>query len=1010
MLESLKRTILLVEDEIILAMTEKMQLENFGYAVKTVNTGEKAVEVVNNDPEIDLVLMDINLGNGIDGTEAAGIILKDHDIPIVFVSSHSEREVVEKTEKITSYGYVVKNLSITVLDASIKMAFKLFEAKQAMKSSSKKDHESAQLLENIMQSFPGIIFWKDKNYVYRGCNLALAQSAGFESIKGIIGKSDYDMPWGKFEGEKYREADRIVLEKSIPKMHILETLHNSNDSITWLDTSKVPLFDTEGNVSGLLGVSLDVTESKILEEARRESEEKYRLLHESAGIGIGYYSADGIVLSYNTLAAKHMGGAPEDFVGKSIFDLFSKADAEAYLDRIKSASICEMPGVYEDKVPLPNGDMYFLSTFTRITDSNGHILGIQIISQDITALKNTENRLQQKNEEYEAVNEELRSTTEELQSQNEELIVSEQLLRQSEIRLLQAERVAKIGNWTLQLATKTIIASSGADAIYGIDFQRVPLAEVQNIPLSEYRPILDKALSDLIANNTPYDLEFKIRRPSDGKIVDIHSVATFDKKTNTVFGVIQDVSDFKRELSWNAVLTSRVALAMDSANMAWWEMDIPTGTVVFDKKKTDMLGYQAEDFKSYKDFMALVHPEDSEKAMNSMRNHFSGIADKYETEYRIRSKTGTYKWFYDIGSITVRDANGNPIKVVGIVIDISERKKSEEALLTSEARFRSYFEMPLHGYAIISPEKGWLFINDRLCSMLGYSREEMLNKTWLEMTYSDDIAEDVDKYNRMVSGEIDQYSMHKRYIRKDGSIIWASIAVGCVRNLDGLVDHVVAIIEDITDQKRAEKYITTLLSEKELLLKEVHHRIKNNMNIVSSLLSLQAQAIKEPSAVSALQEAKSKVQSMSILYDKLYRSVDYTELSIKEYLTTLVEEVIANFPNNQNVKIEEDLEDFMLDAKRVQTIGIIINELLTNIMKDAFPGQKAGLITVSLTKVNGHVTISVKDDGVGMPESVSFENSTGFGLQLVHGLTQQLHGTIQIERGNGTKVVLEFDV
>ena len=128
-----KRTLLLVEDEAILAMTEKMSLEQYGYSVITVNTGEKAIEIMKTSPGISLILMDIDLGKGIDGTEAASIIQRDHDIPIIFVSSHCEREIVEKAEKITSYGYVVKSSSITVLDASIKMAFKLFEAKNVYK-------------------------------------------------------------------------------------------------------------------------------------------------------------------------------------------------------------------------------------------------------------------------------------------------------------------------------------------------------------------------------------------------------------------------------------------------------------------------------------------------------------------------------------------------------------------------------------------------------------------------------------------------------------------------------------------------------------------------------------------------------------------------------------------------------------------------------------------------------------------------------------------------------------
>ncbi|MEI6613989.1 MAG: response regulator, partial [Chrysiogenales bacterium] len=124
-----QKTILLVEDEVFIAMAEMSTLENFGYSVITANSGEEAVAIVAKTPGIDLILMDINLGAGIDGTEAAVLILKQRDIPVVFLSSHIEPEIVAKTEKITSYGYVVKASSSTVLDASIKMAFKLFEAK-----------------------------------------------------------------------------------------------------------------------------------------------------------------------------------------------------------------------------------------------------------------------------------------------------------------------------------------------------------------------------------------------------------------------------------------------------------------------------------------------------------------------------------------------------------------------------------------------------------------------------------------------------------------------------------------------------------------------------------------------------------------------------------------------------------------------------------------------------------------------------------------------------------------
>ena len=154
-----QKNILLVEDDALIALGQKSQLENYGYHVELVNSGEKAVEKMRENPAVDLILMDINLGKGMDGTQAAGIILKDHEIPIVFLSSHTEPEIVEKTEKITSYGYVVKDSGTTVLDASIKMAFNLFTANQ-------KQRESENRLEDIIFSSSDWVWEVDRNGVY----------------------------------------------------------------------------------------------------------------------------------------------------------------------------------------------------------------------------------------------------------------------------------------------------------------------------------------------------------------------------------------------------------------------------------------------------------------------------------------------------------------------------------------------------------------------------------------------------------------------------------------------------------------------------------------------------------------------------------------------------------------------------------------------------------------------------------------------------------------------------
>jgi PAS domain S-box-containing protein len=148
---------------------------------------------------------------------------------------------------------------------------------------------------------------------------------------------------------------------------------------------------------------------------------------------------------------------------------------------------------------------------------------------------------------------------------------------------------------------------------------------------------------------------------------------------------------------------------------------------------------------------------------------------------------------------------GKPLRLAGFTMDITKAKLAEEALRESEARFRSYFELPLIGIAITSPEKRWIEVNDQICSMMGYSREELLRTTWSELTHPEDLVADVEQFNQVLAGHIDSYSMDKRFIRKNGEVLWASIAVGCVRDSGGMVKYIVALGLDITERKRAEE-------------------------------------------------------------------------------------------------------------------------------------------------------------------------------------------------------------
>jgi two-component sensor histidine kinase len=217
------------------------------------------------------------------------------------------------------------------------------------------------------------------------------------------------------------------------------------------------------------------------------------------------------------------------------------------------------------------------------------------------------------------------------------------------------------------------------------------------------------------------------------------------------------------------------------------------------------------------------------------------------------------------------------------------------------------------------------------------------------------------------------------------------------------------LISDIQVRQQAEEEIKRQLAEKEILLKEVHHRIKNNIASVGGLISLRLQAISNPAAVAVLQDALSRVNSMRVLYDMLLLSEGYKDVSVGNFVASLADQVVALFPGNTKITIDKHVADFHLDPKRLFPLGIIINELLTNIMKYAFINRESGLIKISLTYVDSHVMLSIQDDGNGLPDGFDIKESKGFGLMLVKMLSQQLGGSFSMENHTGTRCKIEFN-
>ena len=244
--------------------------------------------------------------------------------------------------------------------------------------------------------------------------------------------------------------------------------------------------------------------------------------------------------------------------------------------------------------------------------------------------------------------------------------------------------------------------------------------------------------------------------------------------------------------------------------------------------------------------------------------------------------------------------------------------------------------------------------------------------------------------------------------RKDGAEFPAEASISQVE-VEGVQIYTV-ILRDITTRKAAESKIRASLEEKEVLLQEIHHRVKNNLQVVSSLLNLQSRGIDDEETRQKFKESQNRVQSMALIHEQLYQSDNLSEIDFPKYIRQLAAHLFRSYQvSASRIDLETDIEDIPLGINVAVPCGLVINELLSNALKYAFPEGKGGRVKIRLfERENGYVSLSVADDGVGIPPEIGFWNAKTLGLRLVRTLVHQLEGGVEIERSGGTEIVITF--
>ncbi len=331
-------------------------------------------------------------------------------------------------------------------------------------------------------------------------------------------------------------------------------------------------------------------------------------------------------------------------------------------------------------------------------------------------------------------------------------------------------------------------------------------------------------------------------------------------------------------------------------------------------------------------------------------------------------------------------------------------------LFVEEEKFRNAFEFAPIGLALVAPDGRWLRVNRAICDILGYSEEELLAIDFQTITHPGDLGADLDNVLRVLDGTLVSYQMEKRYFHKSGRVVVVLLSVSLVRDASGAPRFFVSQIQDIGSRKVAEERIAASLREKELLLKEIHHRVKNNLQIISSLLDLQSSCTADAAALELFRESRGRVRSMAMIHERLYRSPDLTRVNFRDYIGQLAEDLYRTYKISEGaIRLEVSVEIPPLAIDLAIPCGLLLNELISNCFKHAFGQTGSGRIRIELTRdPEGYTRLVVSDDGVGLAPHFDFPKAPSFGLQLVATLVEQLNGTVEIAPGPGAEFRIRF--
>ncbi|WP_377473427.1 MAG: PAS domain S-box protein [Microcoleus anatoxicus] len=579
---------------------------------------------------------------------------------------------------------------------------------------------------------------------------------------------------------------------------------------------------------------------------------------------------------------------------------------------------------------------------------------------------------------------------------------AEAALKESEERFRQlAENIESVF-WISDIPKDEIIYVSPAyEKIWGIkcaELYAEPKSFLERIHPEDKQRIVGNLPKQILGK---YDEEYRLVKPN-GEISWIRDRAfPITNATGAVYrivGIAEDISDRKR-----------VQKELQDAKQMYQQILDAITDIILVKGPESRIVWANKAFRDYyqrenSELIGIIdaefqEPEYTQQYLLDDARVFNTGEVGQILEEPLKNSYGEVNYFDTIKS-PIFDTEGKVVMTVGVSRNTTERKQAQKALRESEERFRQLAENIQDSFWLVSVElTDILYVSPAYEQIWGRSREDLYahNYNWIDWVHPEDQNLLHQSFGRIVAGE--STNTEYRILRPDGTICWVCDRAFPIYNESGKLYRVAGICEDISDRKFAESRLQGTLREKEVLLKEIHHRVKNNMQVISSLLELQAQYIDDEATLFLFEESQSRIHSMALIHEQLYQSDNLARIDIQNYVENLAANLFQSFGlYNDSIQINLNIEPIYLNIETAIPCGLIINELVSNSLKYAFIPTRKGEITINfLELVDTEFHLSIQDNGRGFPPGFDVENTETLGLRLVKMLAEQLDGEITIE-------------